>query len=182
MLKRSITYTNFNDEEVTEDFFFHLSRAELVEMELSHEGGLSESLKKIIATEDGKAIIKEFKNIILGSYGQKSPDGKRFIKNQQIRDEFESSEAYSVLFMELIQDGDKAAEFVNGIVPQGMVEEAEKLTMETATPAAIAGAVNANQPTEGKRVVTPREVEEMEPHEFAELKNQINSGLAMIKG
>ena len=87
-----------------------------------------------------------------------------------------------MLFMELIQDGDKTAEFVNGIVPQGMVEEAEKLTMETGTPAAIAGVVNADQPTEGKRVVTPKEVEEMEPHEFAELKNQINSGLAMIKG
>ncbi len=80
MLKRTITYTNFNDEEVSEDFFFHLSKAELVELEMSHKGGLSEMLERIIADEDGKTIIEEFKNVIMKSYGKKSPDGKRFIK------------------------------------------------------------------------------------------------------
>lgn len=128
MLKKTITYEDFNGETVSEDFFFHLSKAELVELELSHEGGLSESLQKIVDAEDGKAIVAEFKNIILGSYGQKSPDGKRFVKNATLREEFESSEAYSTLFMELVTNTDAAIEFVNGIIPKGVVEEATKVT------------------------------------------------------
>jgi hypothetical protein len=138
VLKKTITYEDFNGDEVVEDFFFHLSKAELVELEMSAEGGLSESLQKIIASEDGKAIIKEFKNIILSSYGKRSDDGKRFKKSQELRDEFESSEAYSVLFMELVTDTDAAVEFINGIVPAGMAEEAAKLaagTKEPETPA-----------------------------------------------
>ena len=82
MLKKTITYEDFNGDKVSEDFFFHLSKAELVELELSHKGGLSEALKRIVESEDGKAIIAEFKNIILSSYGQRSDDGKRFVKNQ----------------------------------------------------------------------------------------------------
>ena len=128
MLKKTITYEDFNGETVSEDFFFHLSKAELVELEMSHEGGLSESLQKIVDAEDGKAIVAEFKNVILGSYGQKSTDGKRFVKNAIIREEFESSEAYSTLFMELITDPDEAAKFMNGIIPQGMAEEATRVT------------------------------------------------------
>jgi len=127
VLKKSITYTNFNEEEVTEDFFFHLSKAEIVELEMSEEGGLSDALKQIIASNDGKLIIAHFKKIILDSYGQRSADGKRFIKNQKIREEFESSEAYSVLFMELCTNAGAASEFVNGIIPKGMADEAAKV-------------------------------------------------------
>jgi hypothetical protein len=127
VLKKTITYEDFNGETVSEDFFFHLSKAELVELELSHQGGLSEALQRIVAAEDGKAIIAEFKNIILSAYGQKSLDGRRFIKNEQLREEFLSSEAYSVLFMELVLDAGKAAEFINGVIPEGMAEEAAKI-------------------------------------------------------
>ncbi len=98
MLKKTITYEDFNGETVSEDFFFHLSKAELVELELSHQGGLSEALQRIVAAEDGKGIVAEFKNIILSAYGKKSDDGRHFTKNQQLREEFESSEAYSSLF------------------------------------------------------------------------------------
>lgn len=136
MLKKTVTYTDFNGDEVSEDLFFHLSKAELVELELSREDGLSESLRRIVEAEDGKAIIAEFKSIILGSYGKRSPDGKRFIKNQQLREEFESSEAYSVLFMELVTNTQSAIDFVNGIVPVGMVEEATK-TLERANLTAV---------------------------------------------
>jgi hypothetical protein len=129
LLKKTITYTDFNDEEVSEDFFFHLSQAELIELEMSQEGGFSEALKRIIAAEDGKSIIKEFKNIILGSYGKRSPDGKRFIKNQAIREEFESSEAYSTLFMELVTNAEAAVAFINGVIPAKMMEEARKLAV-----------------------------------------------------
>jgi len=95
---------------------------------MSEEGGLSASLKRIIDTKDGKRIMAEFKNIILGSYGKRSPDGKYFIKNDQVRQEFESSEAYSALFMELVTDAGAASDFVAGIIPKGMAEEAAKIT------------------------------------------------------
>lgn len=120
MLKKSITYDTFSGERVTEDFYFNLTKAELVELEVSHKGGLSDSLKKIIASEDGSEIIKQFKEIILKAYGQKSDDGRRFIKNQQLRDEFESTEAYSVLFMELVTNAEAAAEFVRSVIPQDL--------------------------------------------------------------
>ena len=127
MLKKTITYEDFNGDETSEDFHFHLSKAELVELELSHQGGLSEALQRIVESEDGKAIIAEFKNIILSSYGQRSPDGKRFIKNQQLRDEFESSEAYSTLFMELVLNAEAAIEFINGVIPGDMSDVAAQV-------------------------------------------------------
>jgi hypothetical protein len=124
VLKKTITYTDFNGEEVKEDFFFHLSQAELVELEMSHDGGLSAAMQRIVETDDRAAIIAEFKKIILLSYGKKSADGKRFVKNATLREEFESSEAYSTLFMELVTITDSAIEFMNGIIPAGMAEEA----------------------------------------------------------
>jgi len=117
VLKKTITYEDFDGNTVSEDFFFHLSQAELVELELSHKDGLSESLKRIIEAEDGRGIVAEFKNIILTAYGKKSDDGRQFIKNQQVREEFASTEAYSSLFMELVTDTDFAIEFINGIIP-----------------------------------------------------------------
>lgn len=124
MLKKTITYKDFNDQEVSEDFYFHLSKAELVELEMSHRGGLSASLERIVASEDNKSIVQEFKNIILTAYGEKSDDGRRFIKNQELRDSFASTEAYSTLFMELVTDVNAATEFINGIMPAGLPEEA----------------------------------------------------------
>jgi len=128
VLKKTITYKDFNDEEVSEDFFFHLSKAELVEMELSHDGGLSEFLKRIVDNQNGREIVTEFKNIVLSSYGKKSSDGKRFVKNATVREEFESSEAYSTLFMELVNNTESAVEFINGIIPQDMTQEVAKVT------------------------------------------------------
>lgn len=129
MLRKPITYTDYNGVEQTEDFYFNLTKAELVELEMGHEGGLGEGLKKIAASNDGNAIMQEFKKILLASYGQRSPDGKRFIKNQQLRDEFESTEAYSVLFMSVVTDPEAAAEFVSGIMPQDLMKQAQ-LTMQ----------------------------------------------------
>ena len=117
MLKKTITYTDYNGTERTEDFYFNLSKAEIMEMELSTEGGLSEMIQKIIAAQDAPAIIKIFKELILKAYGEKSPDGKRFIKSDEISTAFSQTEAYSKLFMELATDADAAAKFVNGIIP-----------------------------------------------------------------
>jgi hypothetical protein len=127
MLKKTITYTDFNGREVSEDCYFHFSKAELIEMEVSHEGGMQAHLQKIVNTEDGVAIMAELRKFILNSYGVKSEDGRKFIKNQELRDEFYSSEAYSQLFFELCTDADKAAEFVNGIIPAGLDKDMAKM-------------------------------------------------------
>lgn len=117
MLKKSITYTDYNEVERTEDFYFNLTEAEIMEMEMGTSGGMAEMIERIVAAKDAPAIIKIFKEIILKAYGEKSPDGKRMVKNDELRDAFSQTEAYSKLFMELATDADKAAEFVNGIIP-----------------------------------------------------------------
>jgi hypothetical protein len=127
LLKKSITFEDFNDQTVTEDHYFHLSKADLVELEVSHQGGLGGWIEKIVASQDGKALIEEFKKLILWSYGKKSDDGRRFIKTEELREEFVSSPAYESLFMELVTDSDKAAEFVNNIVPKGLGKDMEKM-------------------------------------------------------
>lgn len=127
MLKKTITFKDFNDEEVSEDHYFHLSKAELIELEMSVHGGFSDWMKAVVAAEDGTTIMTEFKKIILSSYGVRSEDGRRFIKNQDLREMFESSEAYSSLFVELVTDADAAAEFISGIIPTDMAKEAASL-------------------------------------------------------
>lgn len=117
MLKKTITYKDYNDVERTEDFYFNLSKAEVMEMEMSTSGGLAEMITRIVAEQDAPAIIKIFKELVLKAYGQKSPDGKRFIKSEELATAFSQTEAYSQLFMELATDADAAAKFVNGIVP-----------------------------------------------------------------
>lgn len=118
MLKKTITYTDFNGMERSEDFYFNLTKAEVMEMEMSTVGGLSEMIQRIIAAQDTPSIIKVFKDLVLKSYGEKSADGKRFIKTPEIAEAFSQTEAYSVLFMELATDADAAAAFVNGIIPK----------------------------------------------------------------
>lgn len=122
MLKKTITYKDFNGTERTEDFFFHLSKADLTEMELGHykDGGYQEAMQKIIDAEDGATLTKEFKKIILGAYGEKSSDGRRFIRSAQLSEEFSQTEAYVVLFMELATDADKAAEFIKAVLPDDL--------------------------------------------------------------
>lgn len=117
MLKKKITYTDYNGTERTEDFYFNLTKTEIMEMELGTNGGFVEMIQRIVDAQDAPSIIKVFKDVILKSYGEKSPDGKRFIKSKEISDAFSQTEAYSQLFMELATDADAAAEFVNGIVP-----------------------------------------------------------------
>lgn len=118
MLKKTITYTDYNGSERTEDFYFNLSKAEVMEMEMSTSGGLAEMISRIVAAQDAPAIIKIFKELVLKAYGEKSPDGKRFVKSDELATAFSQTEAYSQLFMELATDADAAAAFVNGIVPK----------------------------------------------------------------
>lgn len=120
MLVKNIKYVDFDGNERSEDFYFNLTKAEVAEMEMSTEGGLAKMLEKIVAEQDSRRIIEIFKDLILRSYGEKSPDGKRFTKNKEIRDSFSNTEAYSELFMLLATDAEKASDFINGILPKSM--------------------------------------------------------------
>lgn len=124
MLKKTITYNDYNGTERTEDFYFNLSQAEVMEMEMSTAGGLAEMIKRVVASQDAPSIIKIFKDLILKAYGEKSADGKRFIKSEEIATAFSQTEAYSILFTELATDDKAAADFVNGIVPKEMSKKA----------------------------------------------------------
>ena len=123
MLKKTITYTDYNGVERTEDKYFNLSKAEIMEMEMSTAGGFAEMVQGIVKAQDAPAIMKIFKDIILKSYGEKSPDGKRFIKSKELSDEFSQTEAYSDLFMELCTNAEASAAFINGIIPADVAEK-----------------------------------------------------------
>lgn len=117
MLKKTITYTDYNGVERTEDFYFNLTKAEAMEWEMSVNGGLTAMVQRITAAQDAPTIVKLFKELILKAYGEKSLDGKRFIKSKELSEAFAQTEAYSQLFMELAFDAEAAAAFVNGITP-----------------------------------------------------------------
>jgi len=122
MYKKTITYTDYDDNKRTEDFYFNLNKAEIMEMEMGTSGGMQRMLEKIIAEQDTKRIIDMFKEIIVKAYGEKDSTGKRFLKiddnGRPLYHNFIQTEAYSDLFMELATDADAATRFVNGIVPQ----------------------------------------------------------------
>ena len=125
MLKKTIKYTDYNGEEQTEDFYFNLSKAELTEMELSTTGGYGEMLQGIVAAEEHTKLVPIIKDIIFKSYGEKSEDGKRFIKSPELSTAFSQTEAYSELFMEIATDAELSAAFVNGIIPVDVKEQVD---------------------------------------------------------
>lgn len=117
MLKKTVTYVDYNGVERTEDFYFNLSKAEVAEMELSVEGGFSKMLEEIVKSNDNARILELFKEMVLKAYGEKSTDGRRFVKSKELAEAFSQTEAYSEIFMELAMDEKAAAAFVNGIMP-----------------------------------------------------------------
>ena len=130
MLKKNIKYTDYNGVEREEPHYFNLSKAEIMEMEMSTVGGFAEMIDKIIAAQDTPTLIKIFKDLILKAYGEKSADGKQFMKidvnGKPLSNKFVQSEAYSVLFMELATDAEAASQFVNGIMPAEFAKKAEQ--------------------------------------------------------
>ena len=122
MVVKKIKYTDFNGAEREEEFMFNLTEAEITEMELTTDGGLSDSIKKIISAQDTPEIIKTFKMLLLKSYGEKSADGRRFIKSEELTEAFTQTNAYSQFFMELATDDKAAIAFINGIIPDSMRE------------------------------------------------------------
>lgn len=120
MLKKTITYTDYNGVTRKEDFYFNLSQAEIAEMQLTTPGGMSEMLNRIVDAREDTELIKIFKDLIFRSYGEKSPDGKYFNKSEELSRAFSQTEAYSVLFMDLATDANKASDFVKGILPEDL--------------------------------------------------------------
>ena len=125
MLTKTITYTDYNGVERTEPFYFNLSQAELIDMQLGGKDGLySNKLQKMIDNHDAAAIVATIKEFVLKSYGEKTDDGKRFIKSPEISEAFMQTEAYSQLITELLSDDAKSSEFILGIMPQALREAA----------------------------------------------------------
>ena len=154
MLKKTITFEDLDGNLVTDDFYFHLSKAEIAEMELTKTGGLETYIRGIVAAEDRAEIVKFFKQIISMSVGARGADGRQFIKNDEVRDAFEQTDAYSVLFMELATDADAGAAFINGIVPRGMNPDSDKPAppvIPTPRPDVVAG----------ETVPTPKDLTDM---------------------
>ena len=124
MLKKLIKYTDYDGRERSENFYFYLNKAELMEMELGVDGGMQQMIQLIIDKQDIPKIMDAFKKIILRAYGEKSPDGRRFIKSKELSEAFSQTEAYSNLYMELVTDARAAAAFINSIVPEEVAQAA----------------------------------------------------------
>ena len=138
MLVKTITFKDYFGNERTQDFYFNLNESELTDMNLMVKGGLERQIKNIIATQDQPKLIEYFKSVILASYGKISEDGIRFIKSKELSTEFSQTDAFNKLYMELVSDADKAADFINGVVPQELADEANKRAKEGMNPALAA--------------------------------------------
>ncbi len=125
MLKREITYTTFDEEEVSEIFYFHMGKPELIEMEVEFDGGLGATLERIVEEKNHKRLIEMFKRLVLASYGEKSQDGKHFVKSPEIALAFSQTAAYEALFMELATDDNAAVKFISGILPSDLGKQVE---------------------------------------------------------
>lgn len=133
MIKKTITYEDYNGTERVEDFYFNLSKAELTEMELSTEGGYASMLNKIINSKSLPDLMAEAKKLILKAYGEKSTDGRRFVKSEELSLAFSQTEAYSQLFTQFISDADMASKFVNGVMPAELQKNIEEIMSKEAS-------------------------------------------------
>jgi hypothetical protein len=127
MIKKTITFEDFDGNERTEDFYFNLTEAELTDLELSVSGGFGSLIDKITKTQDVPEIMKIFKQIIKLAYGIKSPDGRRFEKSEAIYNDFAQTNAFSQLYMELASDEQKASDFINGILPKKILDQTKSI-------------------------------------------------------
>ena len=127
MLKKTITYTDYDGTTRKEDFYFNLNKSELMRLDLTTEGGVEKLIKKMISERDNKKIFETFEKIILMSYGEKSLDGRRFIKSEELSREFTQTEAYNVLLLELTENEKTMADFINGVLPSDLMAKAEDI-------------------------------------------------------
>lgn len=160
MLKKTITFEDLDGKPITEDFYFHLYESEVVEMELGKKGGLTEYIKRVVAEEDGEKLVSIFKDLLTRTVGKKSEDNRKFIKNQEIIDDFVQTDAYSKLFVELATDAGQAAAFVNGIVPASMQEAVKKNNQTISELPAVSDAVQLAQDAQSPPLSNEDKIEE----------------------
>ena len=128
MIKKTVTYTDYNGEQRTETFYFHYTEAEILDMEMSEEGSFADRIQRIIDAKDKTALMKLIKKFVIDAYGVKSEDGKRFMKNDELKTAFLECPAYSDIFMEMVTNDEVAAEFVNGVITSTMKDRVAKLS------------------------------------------------------
>ena len=133
MYKKTVTYTDYNDNERTEDFYFSFTKAELLDKQMSVAGGYATVIDNIAKTKDLPAMIKIFKELVMEAYGVKSDDGRRFVKSEELTREFMETPAFSEIYMGLVTDDEAAAEFINKVFPSSLVAEIEKAKKENPT-------------------------------------------------
>jgi hypothetical protein len=126
MLKHTLTYTDFNGEQITEDLYFHMSEADLIRLDATYPQGLESAINEMVEADDKMAIFEMFETLVARAYGQKSEDGKRFVRNEQVREEFLQTAAYEALVSELVMDEEAAAKFFSAMVPQQLLSRAEE--------------------------------------------------------
>lgn len=117
MISKTVKYTDYNGNEREDTFWFHLNKPELIELEVSEEGGLENTIRKLTIEQNGKKIVQIFKDVLFKAYGEKTSDG-RFVKSPELSKAFSETAAYPKLYMELAQDADAASEFFNGVIPR----------------------------------------------------------------
>lgn len=131
MIKKFITYEDYNGNTVTDPFYFNMTKLELLEWDLETEGGLEGLMKKLSETTDAKKAYYIFKDILLKAYGEKSEDGKTFVKSPELRVKFESSPALGELIIEFLQNPELSAKFIEGILPSAWIKEAAAKNQES---------------------------------------------------
>lgn len=147
MLKKTITYTDYDGKERTEDFYFHLTKAEVIQwLTTNGDYTIDKVLERLTKKSRGRDIIDIFEDLIKRSYGEKSEDGRRFIKSPEVLANFVETEAYSVLFTELVLDANKAAEFFSKILPSDIGDAIDKVQKEhpNATPEELTAIVTGS--------------------------------------
>ena len=132
MIKKTVTYKDLNGKERTETFYFHYFESEIMDMEMSEEGGLAERIQRIIDAKDQASLLKVIKKFVVDAYGVKSDDGRRFIKSKEVKDAFVECPAYSKIYMELLTNDELAAEFVNKVVPEDMAAQLAEIVAKKA--------------------------------------------------
>ena len=174
MIKRTITFEDLDGNSITDDFYFHISMSEVSKMELGTEGGMAEKLKKLVAASKGKDIIEQFEGILHSAYGVRSENNRQFIKNEQVWQEFYQSDAYNVLFMQLISDEDASAAFVRGILPANFEAEVARITQQNANAPTQKSNVFADNPTKPAQALpySALDIMNMDPGEFQLLQEE----------
>lgn len=133
MIKKTVTYKDLNGKERTETFYFHYFESEIMDMEMSEEGGLAERIQRIIDAKDQASLLKVIKKFVIDAYGVKSDDGRRFNKSQEVKDAFVECPAYSKIYMELLTNDELAAEFVNKVIPEDMASQLAEIVARKKT-------------------------------------------------